>query len=125
IVAGIVVQPWWQHASLAAASAGAVAGWLLVAIPSALWAWRNRTAGFGAGDRDMAALIGAFLGSKGVVGAFVWACGAALAYWLVLRLVSASPGPMAWRIRAARELGRGLPFGSCLAVGAVVMTFEP
>ena len=125
IAAAIAVAPWWQATTLAGSVIGAAVGWLLVAVPSALWSWRSGAAGFGAGDRHLAALIGAFLGWRGALGSFFLGCLAALLYWLLLRLAARIPWPAGWRLRATRELRRGLPFGSFLALGAAAMTLRP
>lgn len=116
IVAGIALQPlvgWtgsgWSGVAWAAFGAAAGGGMLLAAY--GLWWLVRREEGLGLGDVKMLAMIGAFLGWRGV---------------LVSVLIGAGTGAVFGLGLIA--LGRGgmrskLPFGAFLALGGLVALF--
>ncbi len=111
IATGIAVQPWiawvgWRGALLGAALGGAV---LLVLYGG--WYLLRREEGLGLGDVKMLAMVGAFLGWRGIV---------------VTLFVGALAGSVAGL--ALIGSGRGdrkskLPLGTFLALGAMVALF--
>ena len=111
IVLGLALQPWIPGVTLLEAVIGAVAGaGVLIAAYGGWWLVRKEE-GLGLGDVKMLAMIGAFLGWKGMlVALFVGALsGAAVG----LALVATS----------GRDMKARLPFGTFLALGAVVALF--
>ena len=111
IVAGLALQPWLDWGGLVPALIGAALG---AAILLALWGgWLlvRGEEGMGLGDVKMLAMVGAFLGWKGVLVTLFFASlsGAAIG----LALIAAGRGGMKSR----------LPFGTFLAAGAVVALF--
>jgi leader peptidase (prepilin peptidase)/N-methyltransferase len=111
IVVGLAVQPWIDWGGLLAAAFGAaLGGGLLLALWGA-WLLLRGEEGMGLGDAKMLAMIGAFLGWKGV-----------LVTLFVASLVGSAVG------LGLIALGRGgmksrLPFGVFLAVGGAVALF--
>jgi leader peptidase (prepilin peptidase)/N-methyltransferase len=111
IAAGIALQPWigwvgWRGALLGAAAGGGV----LLALYG-VWYLLRREEGLGLGDVKMLAMVGAFLGWRGVVVTLFFGSLAGALAGLVL-------------IRAGRGHRRSkLPLGTFLACGAVVALF--
>jgi leader peptidase (prepilin peptidase)/N-methyltransferase len=107
IVVGIFLSPW-AGPGLAAAVAGAIAGWGVLMLVR--WGWKRMTGvdGMGLGDVKMLAMIGAFLGWRqvGVVLFIASLTGA------VVGVALAGVG--------RRSLQTRLPFGTFLAVAAYV-----
>lgn len=116
IVLGVALQPlvgWTGEgwAGLAGALLGAALGAGVLLAAYGLWWLFRREEGLGLGDVKMLAMIGAFLGWRGVV---------------VALLVAAASGALVGL--AAMALGRAglgskVPFGAFLALGAVVALF--
>lgn len=111
IAAGLALQPWLDWGGLRQAVLGAVLG---AAVLLAIWgAWYllRREEGMGLGDAKMLALIGAFLGWKGM-----------LVTLFLASLAGALIGmALIWRGRAG--LRSMLPFGSFLALGGLAALF--
>jgi leader peptidase (prepilin peptidase)/N-methyltransferase len=116
IAVGIALQPlvewhgvgWW--AVLQGALGAALGAGLLLAAYGLWWLVR-REEGLGLGDVKMLALIGAFLGWRGVL--VTLALGAFAGALFGLALIAARRGGM----------GSKLPFGAFLALGALVALF--
>jgi leader peptidase (prepilin peptidase) / N-methyltransferase len=107
IGAGLLLQPWIDGVTLLDAVLGMLIGAGLLILLINLWYWLRDQEGMGLGDVNLLALIGAFLGWKGVlVALFVGALAGAL---VGLTMV------------AGRRLGMTskLPFGTFLALGAL------
>lgn len=119
IAAGILLQPltsWAQigpgaWGSLAGGLVGAAAGAGLLAAIWGAWYLVRREEGMGLGDLKMNAMIGAFLGWKGMLVAFL----VAVAIGSVVGLSAVVGGRL--------ELRSKLPFGVFLALGGVVALF--
>lgn len=119
IVAGVALQPllpWarlWEGpwGALAGGALGALAGAGLVLAIWAAWYLVRREEGMGLGDVKMLAVIGAFLGWKGMLVAFFFAVltgsitGIALLRW------------------GSFEMKSKLPFGAFLALGGLLSLF--
>jgi leader peptidase (prepilin peptidase) / N-methyltransferase len=115
ILLGIGFRAWaaapdWPRGLLAGAFGALLGGGLLLAVIGAWWLVR-REEGMGLGDVKMLALVGAFLGWKGVIVTLFFASlsGAAVGLWLMRR------GDAGLKTR--------LPFGAFLALGALVALF--
>jgi len=109
---GLLLQPWIDGVSLLDAVVGALIGAGSLILLINVWYWLREQEGMGLGDVNLMALIGAFLGWKGALLALF---GGALAGALVgISLI------------AARRLGftSKLPFGTFLAVGALLALFS-
>lgn len=111
IAAGLVLAPWLPGGDLLDALAGAALGGGVVVAVWAAWYLLRREEGVGLGDAKMLAMIGAFVGWKGVAVAFVVGVVAGAAVGLTLL-----------------ALGRGgaktrLPFGFFLAAGGLVALY--
>jgi len=112
IVLGLALQPWIDHVTLLDAVLGALAGAGVLILLINFWYWWREEEGMGLGDVNLLALIGAFLGWQGVLVALL---GGALAGALVgLSL-------MAFR---KLDMASKLPFGTFLALGALVALFS-
>lgn len=119
IAAGILLQPWLSWARLWdgswGAMAGAAAGALLGAgVLLAVWAaWYlvRHEEGMGLGDVKMLAVIGSFLGWRGVLVALFFAA-----------LSGATVG-LALMARGSAGARSKLPFGAFLALGGLVALF--
>lgn len=111
IALGLAVSPWLPFGGWRAALAGAaIGGGLLVAVWGAWYLLRGEH-GIGLGDAKMLAMIGAFLGWKGMAVAFVAGTAAGAAFGLAA-------------LAAGRAGRRGkLPFGVFLALGGVIGLF--
>lgn len=111
IVVGLAIQPWMPHGDLLAAAIGtAVGGGVLLAV-AAGWYLLRKQEGMGLGDVKMLAMVGAFLGWKGV---------------LVTLFFAALGGAVTGLALIAFGLGRlqtRLPFGAFLAAAALVSLF--
>jgi leader peptidase (prepilin peptidase)/N-methyltransferase len=102
----LVAPPGWKDALIGAALGGGI----LYAIAWAYYLWR-REEGMGMGDVKMLAMIGAFLGWKAV---------------LVTLVLSSFSGAIIGMIMMAAQRGSmkyALPFGTFLAIGAVIAMF--
>lgn len=112
IVVGIAIQPFVPLAGgVIGALVGAALGAGVLLLAYGLWWLFRREEGLGLGDVKMLALVGAFLGWRGVV---------------VTLFVGASTGALFGL--ALMALGRGgmrskIPFGVFLALGALVALF--
>lgn len=111
IVVGLAVQPWIDWGGLVAAALGAALGGGLLLALWGLWLLMRGEEGMGLGDAKMLAMIGAFLGWKGV-----------LVTLFVASLVGSAVG------LGLIAFGRGgmksqLPFGVFLALGGGVALF--
>lgn len=111
IAFGLLAQPLLSWGSLAAALEGALGGAGLLLTFAGAWYLLRQHEGMGLGDVKMAALVGAFLGWKGIALALL---GGAFAGAIVgLALVAAGRG----------GLGSRLPFGVFLAAGGIGALF--
>ncbi|HEX2163052.1 MAG TPA: prepilin peptidase [Thermoanaerobaculia bacterium] len=111
IVAGLAVQPWIDWGGLVGAAVGAaLGGGLLLALWGG-WLLLRGEEGMGLGDVKMLAMVGAFLGWRGVLVTLFFASLAGSAVGLAL--IAARRGGMQSR----------LPFGVFLAAGAAVALF--
>jgi leader peptidase (prepilin peptidase) / N-methyltransferase len=109
---GLLLQPWIDGVTLLDAAIGTLIGAGLLILLINVWYWLREEEGMGLGDVNLLALIGAFLGWQGVLLALF---GGALAGALVgLSLLAARK----------LELTSKLPFGTFLAVGALVALFS-
>lgn len=112
IALGLALQPWIDGVTLLDALIGTLIGAGALILLINVWFWLREEEGMGLGDVNLMALIGAFLGWKGVLLALF---SGALAGALVGLLL------MAVRRLA---LTSKLPFGTFLAVGALVALFS-
>ena len=111
IVVGLAVQPWIDWGGLVAAALGAALGGGLLLALWGVWLLVRGEEGMGLGDAKMLAMIGAFLGWKGVlVTLFV---GSLVGSAVGLGLIASGRGGMKSR----------LPFGVFLALGGGVALF--
>ncbi len=111
IAVGLALQPWIPWTSFGEALAGALLGGLVLYAVGWLW-YRFRGAwGMGLGDVKMLAMIGAFLGWKGVVAT------------LFLGSVSGSLVGGLAMLTGRLHLKSKLPFGFFLALGAIFTLF--
>ena len=111
VVLGLALQPWITWVSFKEAVVGVVLGAGLLLAANGLWYLWRRVEAMGLGDVKMLAMVGAFLGWKGV---------------LVSLFVGALAGTLvALPALLQRRLGTGhrLPFGPFLAFGALVGLF--
>jgi leader peptidase (prepilin peptidase)/N-methyltransferase len=119
IVLGIALQPLLPWARIGPGVTGALLGAALGALLGAgillavWWGWYllRREEGMGLGDVKMLALIGAFLGWRGVVVALFFSALTGALLGLAL---------MAWR---GLEMKSKLPFGAFLSLGGLVALF--
>lgn len=111
IVLGLALQPWIHWTSLADAVIGAVLGAaILYGVAWGWYIWKG-VWGMGFGDVKMLAMVGAFLGWKGVIVTLFLASVAGSLVGAVLILLG--------RLRLQSKL----PFGVFLAAGAVLALF--
>ena len=111
IAIGIAVQPWAPLAGLVPALAGALLGAALLLAVWGGWYLLRHEEGMGLGDVKMLALVGAFLGWKGVlVTVFFGALAGSIAGLALMR----------W---GSLDMRSKLPFGTCLALGGLIALF--
>jgi len=110
IAAGWLFQAWLPG-SLLDAVIGALTGAGLLILVINGWYWLRQEEGMGLGDVNMLALIGAFLGWQGMLGAFLFAA-----------VAGAVTGGLLVVFRRL-EVGSKLPFGFFLALGAIAALF--
>ena len=112
IVAGLGLQPWLPNTSILDAVVGTLIGAGIVILLLNYWYWLRAEEGMGLGDVNMLALVGAFLGWQGVLVTMLLGalCGALVGLGLMLR------GRLGMRSK--------LPFGTFLAVAAIVALFS-
>lgn len=111
IVVGLAVQPWIDWGGLLPAAIGAALGGGLLLALWGLWLLVRKEEGMGLGDVKMLAMVGAFLGWKGVLVTLFFASlvGSAVG----LALIAVGRGGMKSR----------LPFGVFLALAAGIALF--
>ena len=107
----LTLPAWLPWATVGDALLGALLGGLVPLAIYGLWWWLRRVEGLGLGDVKILALVGAFLGWKGVAVTYLLAS-------LSAALVAVT-GILLWRRRRMHKL----PFGPYLAAGAVVALF--
>jgi len=111
IVAGLVLAvPGWGPSLVDRILGMLLGGGLLWAV-AVFYEWARNREGMGGGDIKLLAMIGAFLGWRGV-----------LVTLLVGSLLGASVGGLRIALRRA-EAGVPIPFGPFLAVGAIVALY--
>mgnify|MGYP001813862339 CR=1 FL=1 len=110
ILVGLALQPWLPG-SLLDAITGALMGAGLLILVINVWFWLRDEEGMGLGDVNMLALIGAFLGWQGMLGAFFFAT-----------LVGAAAG-IVMVLTKRLAMGSRLPFGLFLALGGLAALF--
>jgi len=111
IAVGIAVQLWAPLAGLVPAIAGALLGAGLLLAVWGGWYLLRREEGMGLGDVKMLAMVGAFLGWKGVlVTIFFGALAGSIAGLALMR----------W---GSLDMRSKLPFGTCLALGGLLALF--
>ncbi len=111
IAIGLVLQPWISGVTFLDAALGTLIGAGLLILVINLWYWLREEEGMGLGDVNLLAMIGAFLGWQGVA---------------VSLLIGAFAGALfGLGMMALRRLGLAskLPFGTFLALGALVALF--
>ena len=106
VLLSLIAPPGWKDALIGVLLGGGV----LYAIAGAYYLWR-REEGMGMGDVKMLAMIGAFLGWKAVLVTLVLSSFAGAI--IGLALMAAQRGTMKF----------ALPFGTFLAIGAIVAMF--
>ena len=111
IALGLAAQPWLTWGSLAQGIQGALLGGGILLALAGAWVLLRGREGMGLGDAKMLAMIGAFLGWRGVVVSLFAASAAGAAVGFVL-LARRRGG---WDLR--------LPFGVFLALGGLVALF--
>lgn len=111
IAVGLALQPWTTWGSLAQGIQGALLGGGLLLVLAGAWVLLRGREGMGLGDAKMLAMIGAFLGWRGVAVSLFAAAAAGAGTGLVL-LARRRGG---WDLR--------LPFGVFLALGGLVALF--
>jgi len=111
IAAGLAFQPWIDWGGLLAATVGAALGAAVLLLLYGAWWLVRREEGMGLGDVKMLAMVGAFLGWKGVLVTLFFGSLAGAAVGLAL--VATRRGGLKSR----------LPFGVFLAAGALVALF--
>ncbi|HVR99960.1 MAG TPA: prepilin peptidase [Thermoanaerobaculia bacterium] len=111
IAVGLALQPFLPWGGWRPALIGAALGAGILIAVWGLWYMVRREEGMGLGDVKMLALIGAFLGWKGVLVALFFSTLAGATVGLVL---------MRW---GSLEMRSKLPFGTFLALGGLVALF--
>jgi len=111
LAAGLVAQLALPHGSLGRGVAGALVGAGILLVVAGLWEMARGVEGMGLGDVKMLAMIGAFLGARGVLVTIV--CGTLLGSVTGIALVALRRGDFATR----------LPFGLFLAIGGLTALF--
>jgi leader peptidase (prepilin peptidase) / N-methyltransferase len=107
---GLALQPWLPPTA-AEALVGMLAGAGALFLIAELWLWLRGEEGMGLGDAKLLAMVGAFLGWQGALLSLFFGVvvGAALGIALLVA------GRRGWKSR--------LPFGTFLALGALVALF--
>jgi leader peptidase (prepilin peptidase)/N-methyltransferase len=111
IAVGLAIQPLRSDGSFLDALLGALIGAGLLILVINFWYWLRKEEGMGLGDVNMLAMVGAFLGWRGMVVTLFMAAflgGASGLTLLVLRRL---------------KLKSRLPFGVFLAAGALIALF--
>lgn len=111
IVVGLGLQPWLPRTTLLDAVLGVLVGAGCLILLVNAWFWLREEESMGLGDVNMLAMIGAFLGWKGVASTLLFAT-----------LLGAVTGLALVASRRLTLKGR-LPFGFFLALGALVSLF--
>lgn len=111
IAVGLAVQPFLDWGGFWQAAVGAVLGGGLLLLLWAGWLWLRKEEGMGLGDVKMLAMVGAFLGWKGVLVTLFFASVAGSVVGLAL--IAGGRG----------GLKSALPFGTFLAAGAAFALF--
>lgn len=111
ILLGWALQPWIAATSLLDAVVGALVGAGVLILLINTWYWLRDEESMGLGDVNMLAMIGAFLGWKGVATTLLFAS-----------LMGALTG-IALILTGRLTLKAKLPFGFFLALGALVALF--
>jgi leader peptidase (prepilin peptidase)/N-methyltransferase len=111
IVVGIAIQPWIQWVGVKGALVGAALGAGILLVAYGGWWLVRREEGLGLGDVKMLALVGAFLGWRGVVVA------------LFLGALAGAAVGLALMIARRGDVKSRLPFGTFLAAGALVALY--
>ncbi|MDH3402265.1 MAG: prepilin peptidase [Acidobacteriota bacterium] len=112
MAAGLALQPWIDGVTLLDAVLGMLVGAGLLILLINAWYWLREEEGMGLGDVNLMALVGAFLGWKGVLlSLFAGALAGALVGLALLALRRAG-------------LTSKLPFGAFLALGALAALFS-
>lgn len=111
IVAGLLLQPWIEEVSLRSALLGAALGGGVLLLVIAVWYLLRHEEGMGLGDAKMLAMIGAFLGWKGMLVTLFFAFFAGAVVGLALLAV-----------RGGSAKTR-LPFGAFLGTAALAALF--
>ena len=111
IAVGLALQPWIPWTTFGEAVAGAALGAALLYAVGWLWHRFRGVWGMGLGDAKMLAMIGAFLGWKGVI-----------ATLFIASLAGSLVGVTAM-VAGRLRLGSKLPFGAFLAFGAIFTLF--
>ncbi len=111
IILGLALQPWLQRTTFLEAVAGVLIGAGSLVLTINFWYWLREEEGMGMGDVNMLALVGAFLGWEGV------------AITLFSSALAGAAAGLALVVTGKLNLRSKLPFGTFLAVGAVVSLF--
>ncbi len=111
MAAGLALQPWIPGVNWIEAAAGVLVGAGVLFLIAEAWAWLRREEGMGLGDAKLLAMIGAFLGWKGVLITLFLACLAGSLFGLALV------------VTARGSVKTRLPFGAFLALGAAAALF--
>jgi leader peptidase (prepilin peptidase)/N-methyltransferase len=111
ILAGLLLQLWLPRPGLVDAVLGTLIGAGILILLINYWYWLRGEEGMGMGDVNMLALIGAFLGWKGVLTT------------LFLGTLSGGAVGIVMLLSGRVGLRSRLPFGFFLAVGGVVSLF--
>jgi leader peptidase (prepilin peptidase)/N-methyltransferase len=111
ILVGWALQPWITAATLLEAIIGTLVGAGVLILLINTWYWLRDEESMGLGDVNMLAMIGAFLGWKGVASTLLFAS-----------LIGALAG-IALIVAGRMTLKAKLPFGFFLALGALISLF--
>lgn len=111
IAVGLALQPWLPWGGLRQAVIGAVLGAAILLVVWGGWYLLRKEEGMGLGDVKMLALIGAFLGWKGVLVAL---------FFGTLTGAVAGLALMRW---GSLDMRSKLPFGTFLALGGLIALF--
>jgi leader peptidase (prepilin peptidase)/N-methyltransferase len=111
VVVGLVLQPLLPATSFRQAGIGIAVGAGIILLLDAIWWLLRRVQGFGLGDAKMLAMVGAFLGWRGV------------ALTLFLGALTGSIVGVYFVSRGKAVMQSKLPFGTFLSMGALVAMF--